>query len=131
MARLLNRAFREPKQIRGVLWISYSAAGAGASPKKAGSNWTSRRDRERAPDGSRGIRNQVSGLISRTSQSSGTGISRPSARTRDGLWPLTARKGRSTRSPGRAQENDRTPFRASRWSKWTMLPELVSSRNVW
>ena len=79
MARLLNRAFREPKQIRGVLWISYSAAGAGASPKKAGSNWTSRRDRERAPDGSRGIRNQVSGLISRTSQSSGTGISRPSA----------------------------------------------------
>ena len=62
---------------------------------------------------------------------SGTGISRPSARTRDGFWPLTARKGRSTRSPGRAQENDRTPFRASRWSKWTMLPELVSSRNVW
>ena len=113
MARLFNRALREPKQIRGVVRISYSAEGAGAFPKKPGSNWTSRRERAGSPAGSRGIRNQVSGLISRVSQSFGTGISRPSARTLDGFWPLTARNGSSTRSPGRLHEKDRTPFRAS------------------
>lgn len=113
MARLLNRAFREPKQIRGVLWISYSAAGAGASSKKAGSKLDLQAGQGESAgrvqgDQKPGIGTDLKNLTVLRDRDL------PAVRQDSGrLLAADCQEGPFHPVTGKAQENDRTPFRAS------------------